>query len=66
MKYGDQKKIAHLAKISYSHLNQILRGDKRPSWNTSKRLAAVTATNPLIWLEGTPEQIRSAVEASFR
>ena len=61
MKHGDQKKIARRAEISEALLSAILLDQKRPSWTTAKRLAAVTNTDPVIWMESTGEKIKEAI-----
>lgn len=57
----NQSEIAKKAKISAAMLSMILSGKKRPSWNTAKSLSMVTGTSPVLWMEGTPDQIREAV-----
>ncbi len=39
-----------------------MNGKARPSWPTAKRLAEVTGTDPVIWLEGTPEELQAIFE----
>ena len=57
-----QIEIAKTAKVSQGALSNIMNGRRRPSWPASKRLAAATGTAPEIWLEGTPEEIRAAID----
>lgn len=64
MKHGELSKIALKADLSRSFLCEIFKGKKSPSWPAAKRLAAVTDTDPVLWLEGTPEDIRAAIEAA--
>lgn len=61
MKHGDQTKIAKKAGITSAYLSEIIHNKKRPSWPTSKRLAEVTCTDPVLWLEGTTDEIRAAL-----
>ena len=61
MKHGIQKEIAEKAGISGAMLSMILHSGKRPSWSTAKRLAAATGTDPVLWLEGTPNEIKQAI-----
>jgi transcriptional regulator with XRE-family HTH domain len=56
-----QKDIAQKAGISKSYICQIFNGDRRPSWKTAKLLASATGTPPILWLEGTPSEIRTAI-----
>ena len=56
-----QKKIASSAQISTPFLCEILKGTKRPSWKTAKRLARATGTTPSLWLEGSPMEIKGAI-----
>ena len=57
----NQKSIAKKSEVTPSFLSQILSGNKRPSWKTAKRLAEATNTEPALWMEGTPDEIRAAV-----
>jgi len=42
-------------------LSQILGGQRKAGWRTAKRLAAVTDTDPVLWLEGSPGEIKTAI-----
>ena len=55
-------KIAETAGVSKQAFSNILNGRRRPSWGTAKRLAFVTKTNPVLWLEGTPVEIKKAID----
>jgi transcriptional regulator with XRE-family HTH domain len=61
MKHGIQKKIAKATELSAPMISLILSGKKRPSWSTAKRLAAATGSDPVLWLEGTPNEIKQAI-----
>lgn len=61
MKRGFQKKLAKKLNISGAYLSTLINCKKRPNWPMAKKLAAATNTDPVIWLEGTPEQIKAAV-----
>lgn len=64
MKHGEQKILASQIGISAPYLCMILKGRvKVRRWDTAKKLAAGTGTDPQLWLEGTPDQIRSALGA---
>lgn len=53
--------IAKRAGLSLSGLSNVLAGRRRPSWSTAKRLAAATDTSPVLWLEGSPNEIKEAI-----
>jgi transcriptional regulator with XRE-family HTH domain len=55
------KQIAKRAGMSLSGLSNLLAGRRRPSWRSAKRLAAVTDTDPVLWLEGSPGEIKTAI-----
>ena len=61
MKHGIQKAIADKIGVSPAFINGILHGRKRPSWKTANKLAEATGTNPVLWMDGSPCDIRSAV-----
>ena len=61
MKAQNQKQIAIDVGISESFLSQIIKNIRRPSWRTAKLLAKSTGTDPVLWLDGTTEQIREAL-----
>jgi plasmid maintenance system antidote protein VapI len=61
MKKTKQKHIAESAGISEPFLSMIINNDRRPSWPVAKRLAKATKTKPELWLEGTTESIKSAL-----
>ncbi|MBU4185998.1 MAG: helix-turn-helix domain-containing protein [Proteobacteria bacterium] len=54
--------IAEKANITQGALSNILSGRRRPSWTVAKRLAQVTYTTPYLWLEGMPDEIKSALK----
>ena len=64
LKRGYITKLARCAGITQGYVSSILVGRKRPQYPAAKRLAAATGTDPIIWLEGTPEEIKSAIEAA--
>ena len=61
MKKYTQANIARQIRVSEAFLSQLANGLRRPSWPTAKKLAKVTDTDPVLWLEGTPEQIKQAL-----
>lgn len=64
-KAKSQKEIAQLAEISDAFLSQILAGLRRPSWKTAKKLSKITFTTPELWLDGSPDQIKSAITEPY-
>lgn len=56
-----QSQISKLSGISPGFLSDILNKGKRPSWQTAKRLAATTDTDPVLWLEAPPETLRQII-----
>jgi len=60
--HGIQKQIAEKAGITPAFLNAIIKQGARPAWKTAKRLADATGTDPILWMEGSPQQIISAIE----
>lgn len=59
-----QMDLADKAGISDGYLSLIISGLRRPSWHNAKALAKATGTTPELWLEGSPDEIRAAVEAA--
>lgn len=64
MRHGNQKKIALKTNISEGFLSELISAKKRPSWHTAKKLAKATNTNPVLWLEGSPEDIKLALSGN--
>ena len=62
MKHGIQKLIAEKAGITPAFINAIIRQGVRPGWKTAKRLAAATNTEPILWLEGSEQELVNAIE----
>jgi transcriptional regulator with XRE-family HTH domain len=52
-------RLARMAGVSASHLTNIIEGRRRPSWSVGKRLADVAETSIALWMDGTPEEIKS-------
>ena len=63
MKWGIQKRISELTGLSESYVSRLINGKQRPSWPVAKNLAKITKTTPELWLEGTPEDISTALES---
>ena len=51
--------------LTQAMVSFILTGERRPSWKLAKRLAMVVpGTTVEMWLEGDPEDLRSALKAA--
>ena len=61
MKTITQTQIAHELNVSITFVNLLVHAKKRPSWKRAKQLAAVTNTDPILWLEGSSEEIKAAL-----
>jgi len=57
-----QKDIANETGMSRSYICELVSTKKRPSYKTAKKLFRKTGVLPLVWLEGSSEEIRSALE----
>jgi transcriptional regulator with XRE-family HTH domain len=53
--------LAAMAGISKSMLSQIISGKRKAGWRSAKRLSVVTGTHPLLWLEGSLDEIKVAI-----
>lgn len=56
-----QVEIAKKVNVTQGHLSKVLNKVVRPSWDLAKRLADATNTDPILWMEGDLEQMRSAL-----
>ncbi len=61
MKKTTITKIAQQAGISQGFLSNILCGRRSPHYKTAKKLAAVTETEVVLWLEGDPVELKKAI-----
>lgn len=52
MKYGTQASIARIANISRQQINDYLAGRKNASAPVAKKISALTASDPFIWMKG--------------
>ncbi len=57
-----QAKIAKQLNVSNALISMLVSTRRRPSWKRAKQLAEITGTEPVLWLEGTTEQIKAALE----
>ena len=65
MDRGVQQKLAKEVKLSEGFISLVLKGIRRPSWSTAKRLAFATNTTPYLWLEGTSAEIKRELEKNI-
>jgi transcriptional regulator with XRE-family HTH domain len=65
MKKIHQYQIAALAGISAPMFCQIISGKAKPSWRTAKRLAQVTMSDPVEWMESPPETLRIIIQRMY-
>jgi len=56
-----QIEIANAAGVSAAFLSNLIATRKRPSWKRAKQLAEITGTDPVLWLEGSADDIRAAL-----
>ena len=62
MKSLTQTEIAKSVGITQGHLSNILSKRKTTSWKTAKKLAKTTNTDPILWLEGSSQDIKAALK----
>jgi transcriptional regulator with XRE-family HTH domain len=60
-----QRDVARELGIKESYLSEMLNGKRRPSWDVAKRCALKTHSSPLVWMEGTKEDIRNLLVIAF-
>lgn len=56
-----QTYIAQITGLHVSTISNIINGLRRPSWRSAKILAKATQTDPTLWLEGSPDDIKAAL-----
>lgn len=56
-----QTSIAAEAGVSSEMICQLLSGKKKAGWKTAKGLARATGLEPILFLEGSLEEIRKAI-----
>ena len=66
MKRGINKKIATLCQITPQHLSDILSRRKKPSAKLAVILEKYTSVSRTMWIWGSREDLREALEAAFR
>lgn len=63
MKRMTQIYIAKKIGVSPTFINSLVKTEKRPSWKRAKQLAEITGTDPVLWLEGSSDEIRAAIQS---
>lgn len=66
MKRGINKKMATFCQITPQHLSDILSRRKNPSAKLAVILEKYTSVSRAIWIWGSREDLREALEAAFR
>ncbi|WP_457571506.1 helix-turn-helix transcriptional regulator, partial [Desulfovulcanus sp.] len=65
MKWGQQCKLAKKIGISPQYLNPILKGKRRANPKLAVRLEQETGISRMVWVWGTPEEIRAALDEVY-
>ena len=60
-----QIELSKKARISNPYLSQIISRVRKPSWPVAKRLGEASGTSPVLWLEGSTEQIRQVLAGTI-
>lgn len=61
MRHGYQTQIAKKVGVSDAFISNFFKGKRTPSWDTAKKLAATTGTDPVLWVEGRVQEIKEAL-----
>jgi len=61
MKNTIKIEIGRQVGIAQSTLSNILNGRRRPSWNVAKKLANVTGSSPVDWMEANPDSLKKII-----
>ena len=61
MKTKTYTEIANQVGVSVTYIHYLVNTKKRPNWKRAKQIAEVTGTDPVLWLEGSSEEIRQAL-----
>lgn len=56
-----QTELSKIIGISQGYLSQIISKERTPSWRIAKKLAKAVNTSPLLWLEGSPAEMKAAL-----
>jgi len=63
MKKLTQRELAGKSHISEAYMSQILAGNRRPRWPVAKRIAQAANTPVELWMEGSPDEMREALDS---
>jgi transcriptional regulator with XRE-family HTH domain len=66
MKQPTQQSIANAAGITQGYLSAIITRRKIPSFKTAKKIASATNTNPILWCDGTEDEIKAALKQASK
>lgn len=58
MKTYNFSKLANDAGYSRQYICNLLSGRQKPTYRIAKALAKVTSTDVMLWLEGSPDELR--------
>ena len=61
MKRGIQKNLADEIGKSEGFISLLLKGDKRPNWDTAKSISEVTGSPVDIWMDQDLKKMREAL-----
>lgn len=61
-KQNTQVKIAQQIGITQSYFSKLINGRCRPHYLTAKRLEETLGVPLVVWMEGSPEDIRAALK----
>lgn len=64
MKFIKQIEIANKTGLSKGFISRILseKNTSKPSYKAAKKLGAATNTDPILWLENSPAEIKAAIK----
>lgn len=63
MKRMNQQQLGYATGLSQGYISKIISGAHiLDSWSTAKKLASATNTNPVLWLEGSSDEIKAALK----
>jgi transcriptional regulator with XRE-family HTH domain len=61
MKYT-QTQLAQMIGVSQAYISMIIARKAIPSWKTARKLASATNTDPVLWCDGTEDEIKVALQ----
>lgn len=63
MKRIKQKDLAKQLGLSASYICEVLNRKRRPSWDVAKKLARATGSSPVVWMEGSADDLKNLLMA---